>query len=431
MVGQVPLFLLRNYQPWVRELMNRCIPARNWGLLSYVATIQLESHDLRVTYSFGGSWDLVISMWCVAKVRYSSGVLGTAKISPHTVFKCIRAENFDTLVSTAFIWVHFNYNNKQWINSHVARSSIDWRSQKLLGRMSLYLAQVVPQPFFVFSLAHSQWGGIVGFIDMDAGEVGYMVLGIWCGETVSPSVQNYWLCGGSRVLLIQQTHDMEGRGPEKGCRQEWQSNRMAPTPLSRHRMAVRPESSVSCQFSSPSLLPLVSGSWAWCKHKIQTLTYSKSCIFWQLLFCSHWASPCLCLDICHHHRAVISHEASTDYFNLSRFSRWPDAVFLRPMFIILFAYRVFSHFKVHGLHTGIRHHEVSTKCTRRMTMHLELAGSHKSSYTHNKYFIEYIVCIYPLWYSDGWHSGSIRVFLLKVITCLQSSPRYFLPYCLF
>ena len=98
------------------------------------------------------------------------GVLGTAKISPHTVFKCIRADKFDALVSTAFLWVRLNYDYRQWINSHVARLSINWREQKSSGRTSLSLAQVVPRPFFVFSLAQSQWGGIVGFINLGAGK---------------------------------------------------------------------------------------------------------------------------------------------------------------------------------------------------------------------------------------------------------------------
>jgi len=100
----------------------------------------------------------LIANWIWWEFRNWSGaaVLGTAKISPHTVFKCICADKFGVLVSTAFLWVRFNYDYRQWINSHVARLSIDWRKQKSSGRTSLSLAQVLPQPFFVFTLAQSQ-----------------------------------------------------------------------------------------------------------------------------------------------------------------------------------------------------------------------------------------------------------------------------------
>ena len=33
--------------------------------------------------------------------------------------------------------------------------------------------------------------------------------------------KNYWLCGGSRILYGKQIDDVGGRGPERGCWQEW------------------------------------------------------------------------------------------------------------------------------------------------------------------------------------------------------------------
>jgi len=33
--------------------------------------------------------------------------------------------------------------------------------------------------------------------------------------------KNYWLCGGSRILYGKQINDLGGRGPERGCWQEW------------------------------------------------------------------------------------------------------------------------------------------------------------------------------------------------------------------
>ena len=49
----------------------------------------------------------LIANWIWWEFRNWSGaaVLGTAKISPHTVFKCICADKFGVLVSTAFLWV--------------------------------------------------------------------------------------------------------------------------------------------------------------------------------------------------------------------------------------------------------------------------------------------------------------------------------------
>jgi len=84
------------------------------------------------------------------------GIWATVQTLSHTVFKCIRTEYFDELVSAAFLLVCFKYDYSQSIYPHTVRLSINWSEQRSSVHTFLSLDQAVPQHFFILSLAKSQ-----------------------------------------------------------------------------------------------------------------------------------------------------------------------------------------------------------------------------------------------------------------------------------
>ena len=98
------------------------------------------------------------------------GIPGIVKALSHTIFECIRADEFDDLVLAEFLSVRFRYDYQQWLDSHITRWSINSKREESSGDIIPSLARAVLPLLFTLSPVKIQLGRTVDCINSGMGK---------------------------------------------------------------------------------------------------------------------------------------------------------------------------------------------------------------------------------------------------------------------